>query len=521
MPGGREITVSTSYLAKAGDTTNPWYDEEAELDLPGKESPNPTAIPDDPTHEGEPLLPQTPNRSVTRAADRLLEETARYQGTEGSQELPYLTPSPAPQQQLGQQPLQPASSQPSPQLQAQQPLLQSYVRLVPLQLPPGFFMNDGQPVPPCGIVPLSPSPASQVPAMYYPYCPYGTAIYVSNPPSLLATPSAQPFLPKELSLDPLDASEAVCKFWKKRFRNYLRRSGANDWVEEDKLGLLHNNMDLKVFNLIEDCETYDAALEKLDRLYISTKNELYLRHTPIQVRQQGTEDVKAFAVNIQTCAKDCNWQQRTAAEIEQDFMVIAFITGLASPVIRQRLFEEDGGTLTFQQALAKALTMERAYRDSAGYVPHTSSKLVAAAKAGSDDEVGEHEASASVKKTIPKGGSHRSGGTCTPVPTCTHCGPLGHINSDKNCWARGRRCLKCGIAGHLAQGCRSQRTMKKTAAIGEENVRKLTISAIEAKLGNPQHCLAESAVELKINGFPVVALLDTEASASYLHPKLV
>ena len=70
--------------------------------------------------------------------------------------------------------------------------------------------------------------------------------------------------PERLSLDPSNPTASkMWKHWIRTFENYVSSLPRVEEREVDKLQLLTNCVDFSVFDFIEDCETYEAAVQTL------------------------------------------------------------------------------------------------------------------------------------------------------------------------------------------------------------------------------------------------------------------
>ena len=80
--------------------------------------------------------------------------------------------------------------------------------------------------------------------------------------------------PERLSVDPNDPEGAKrWKHWVRTFENHIEsieqaRQDGNPLI--NILRILVNAVDFKVFDLIEDCTTYEAAIQRLRSLYVKT-----------------------------------------------------------------------------------------------------------------------------------------------------------------------------------------------------------------------------------------------------------
>ena len=120
-----------------------------------------------------------------------------------------------------------------------------------------------------------------------------------------------------------------------------------------------------VFELIEECDSFDSAIDTLSGLYDKVPNVMFARHLLATRRQQSSESLDAYLQDLRRLAKNCGFKAVTAAEYKEELIRDSFINGLASSLIRQRLLENS--SLTLQEAFDKASTMDLAQRNSELY----------------------------------------------------------------------------------------------------------------------------------------------------------
>ena len=88
------------------------------------------------------------------------------------------------------------------------------------------------------------------------------------------------------------------KHWLKTFTNFLKRCEETTTAQEvpapDRLQLLFAYVSADVYEYIEDCETYAAAIEKLKSIYIKTPNVIFAIHKLATRKQQSGETCRFF-----------------------------------------------------------------------------------------------------------------------------------------------------------------------------------------------------------------------------------
>ena len=117
-----------------------------------------------------------------------------------------------------------------------------------------------------------------------------------------------------------------------------------------------------IFQHIEECKEYEAATGILQALIVKPRNEIFARHILAASRQQPHEALDEYLQALKTLSKDCNFQNVTAAQYREESIKDAFISGLQSPLIRQRLLENN--TLDLKTMFDQACTLESAIRSS-------------------------------------------------------------------------------------------------------------------------------------------------------------
>ena len=95
-----------------------------------------------------------------------------------------------------------------------------------------------------------------------------------------------------------------------------------------------------MYGYIADCTKYESAEKILEGLYVKPKNEVFARHLLATRRQEPSESLDQYLQTLKLLGKDCEFRAVTAEENCSEFIRDAFINGLRSSHIRQRLIEE-------------------------------------------------------------------------------------------------------------------------------------------------------------------------------------
>ena len=152
--------------------------------------------------------------------------------------------------------------------------------------------------------------------------------------------------------------------WLKTFENFLTELSV-DRENLNRLRVLTNYVTSDVYELFSDAQTYDAALALLKSTYVKTPNEIYARHALATRKQLPEETLDEYLQVLKTLSKDCNHQDVNADQYRDEAIRDAFISGLQSVTIRQRLLENK--TLNLETALDQARALESAKKSSDSY----------------------------------------------------------------------------------------------------------------------------------------------------------
>nr|XP_004212047.1 uncharacterized protein LOC101237398 [Hydra vulgaris] len=165
------------------------------------------------------------------------------------------------------------------------------------------------------------------------------------------------------------------KHWLRTFEYYLDELPQ----ELNKLKILTNFVVFDVYEIISECPNYEAAIQAL--------------------------------------------QSVSAIEYRDEYIRDAFITGINSQIVRQRLLENS--TISLDEIFSKARTLKSAQKNAENYLQYNTSNTTVAAIASN----------------------------------CWNCGNQRHAKAV--CPAREWICFKCEKVGHFAKLCKS---FKRTTA---------------------------------------------------------
>jgi len=165
----------------------------------------------------------------------------------------------------------------------------------------------------------------------------------------------------------LEASSATAskewRHWFKTFENYVEVLDAS-LGEKNRTDRL-NCVSHEVYEYIEECTTYETAIATLKILYTKAPNKVFARHRLATAKQEPGQSLNDFLLSLQKLAKDCNFGAVTSAEYRQEMVRDAFINGLVSSGIRQKLLEHR--ELNLDTAVEKARAIELVQTNSEFY----------------------------------------------------------------------------------------------------------------------------------------------------------
>lgn len=233
------------------------------------------------------------------------------------------------------------------------------------------------------------------------------------------------------------------KYFFKTFENFLTKVEHNEDDDEDanKLQLLVNHVSPDVFTYIEDCETYDAAIEVLKNIYVKPPNTVFARHLLATRRQQDGESLDSFLQALKDLSKDCNFTDVTADVYKNEYIRDSFITNIQSNHIRTRLLENN--QLDLETMYAQARSLDSAQKSAVSF----------------QSQFKVHSAATRDFQPKPKQRAGANSHTGQPPPSfnssppehCPYCGFDFHPRP--RCPARDATCNKCKRKGHWQRVC--------------------------------------------------------------------
>ena len=314
------------------------------------------------------------------------------------------------------------------------------------------------------------------------------------------------------------------KHWLKVFTSFLERyerlnraGEANQAGEAEaepdqnqRLQVLFAYISPDVYEYVEDCATYDAAIAKLKGIYIKSPNTIFARHQLATRKQQTGETLNDYFQSLHLLSKDCGLRDVTAEEYRNELVRDAFINGLSSHIIRQRLLEN--AELTVDQAYNIASSLWTAQKHSEAYLCQRD--VIASAKPLPCKESAEE----------PRDSLDRVLGSASQAKTCYFCGLSYHPRY--RCPAKEAECYSCGKSGHFAKVCRSKSSPVRRAKSRSQNTEKVAKTSLNSCPGLrtiSAACpasLLPASLPVSIGGTNLTALVDSGSSESYINSKV-
>ena len=321
--------------------------------------------------------------------------------------------------------------------------------------------------------------------------------------------------PARLDTDPSSPTAAQeWQHWHTTVENYFKAAKVTE--DADKQLFLVNFVSPKVWSFISDSKTFPLAIKALNDIYDKKKNILYSRHLLSTTRQQPNQSLDDYLISLKHISRDCGFKPLTALEHCEDSILNAFVSGISSNFIRQRLLEND--TLTLSAAFNQARTLEVAQRNAENYQSQSQSFTPVSSVVQNDDHPAFQQSAAAVKYNQPSGHYNRSGNSGSNNQSfgssdkCWFCGRDRHPRA--KCPARNDDCKTCGKKGHWWKFCNSKSGDGKTAGASAAIVSPRYIPPrLAASSSNYNRTVMEDVL---VEGVKAEALLDTGAGQNFM-----
>ncbi|XP_072340617.1 uncharacterized protein [Scyliorhinus torazame] len=241
--------------------------------------------------------------------------------------------------------------------------------------------------------------------------------------------------PDRLQLSP-HAANATSTFdhWLACSGAYLR-AATEEPSDPQKLQVLNH----RFFPLIWDAPPYSEAMTLLKGHYVKLVNQVYARRLLAMRRQLPRETLDDFLRALQILSRNCDCQAVSAVQHTELLIRDAYVTGMKSTYVCQRLLE--GGTLDHAETRQLANSLEVNSRNLESYTPDR----VAPSWASWTPPAADSSSPQACAAWQPA----NSGG-----PKCYFCGQSKHPR--QRCPVRSAICNGCGKKGHFVSVCQAR-----------------------------------------------------------------
>ena len=318
--------------------------------------------------------------------------------------------------------------------------------------------------------------------------------------------------PARLDADPTSpVAEKEYHHWKTTMQNFITTLKITD--EGEKYKLLINFLSPTVFTYVSDVQTYTLAIQSLDNVYNKPKNIWYARHVLLHTKQLPNQSLDDFLCTLKNLSQDCSYKAVTAEEHRNQSMLSAFIGGLSSSFIQQRLLESGCENLSLNQAVTQARTLESSVRDAEGF--RNNSFIQPQNCAVSNFQPSEGNSINALKSGV-YGAKNKS--------KCWFCGGPRHPRL--NCPAREDKCGSCGRIGHWAKLCNNKSSNSAAMLVSSSSSENSAMFSSNSGFQMPrltaltQEYSKTVLEKVEVNGKSTVALLDSGArGANFMDEK--
>ena len=279
--------------------------------------------------------------------------------------------------------------------------------------------------------------------------------------------------------------------WKLKLEKCINR--VKDVTDEDKLDLLITFVSSNVYSYIEDATSYAAAIETLDKVYNPKKNIIFARHQLRSCQQENGQGIDAYFQKLKSLVRDCEFKAVDKVTHENEAIRDAFIQGISSSDIRQRLLESVNTDVTSIYNLARSLEVAKTQADS-----YKLSMSMNAMNIQQSSQPPDHER------------QRTAAATQDDTWKCYFCGGAKR-HSRRDCPAKHEICEACERKGHMAEVCRNPNPNYSKKPKGN----KKQLSSMHYLAASPPS-LSKSTHKVLVNEIQLDGLTDTGSSSSFL-----
>ena len=315
--------------------------------------------------------------------------------------------------------------------------------------------------------------------------------------------------------------------WKFIFEKYKSHIKLPEGETLDALSLLVSNISAEIYSYISDKATYEEAMAALESMYVKPKNAIFGRFCLKERKQTSSESLDDYLRQLRLLVKDCDYKDVNVKTYEDESIRDAFIAGIKSNNIRQRLLEESG---TLDAIFKKAQTLEQAYTNNERFQSSLDSNINAAVgieSAKINAAIGVDHPDSVSPAVLATMRSNANRDRDRKRRSCYYCGYEMHPRPQ--CPARDKECDFCKKKGHFASVCKAKHgsnsnytsNSKAAATTSSSDYGSSGASYVSALSTYVPQNLEESVVSAKVNDFLVKALVDTGSTESFASASLV
>lgn len=299
------------------------------------------------------------------------------------------------------------------------------------------------------------------------------------------------------------------KHWYQTFTTFIESSKVEG---KKKLGVLVNFLSYDNYEFISECKEYKDAIRTLQNLFIPKKNILFARHLLANLKQQEGESIDHYLQALKTLSKDCEFENVDSKIYSNESIRDAFISGINSSQIRQRILEHNVLTLEKVEEIARSLESAQKHADAYSAVTKVPQALClnvdSTLKTSMDTQTPE-EIKPTTAAIAPL--QHRF----KQKQKCYFCGGERHV-SRAACPARDAVCKGCLKTGHFVKVCLSKH--RKPGNVNSTS--SATTSSVITSAVTPT-VLSKAIISGNVNSIPANCLIDTGSSDSFIDSNFV
>ena len=241
---------------------------------------------------------------------------------------------------------------------------------------------------------------------------------------------------ERLGIDPNTTNaDETYKLWFRTFNNFLELlSHKSSTQTVNKFNLLINYIEPNLYEFISECETYDQANETLKTIYVKPKNVMLARYILSTRKQKAGESLDQLLNELKALAKGCDFKTVSDEKYKSEMIRDAFINGLRSNHIRQRLLENK--TLDLQTAFDQARSLDVAQQSSTMFSQPCIPEVIAPIPRAELEKCSINDTSLAAVNSKGKQNTQ----------SCWFCGNSRHPCN--KCPAKDAACHKCKKIGH-------------------------------------------------------------------------